>query len=87
MLPTIKFYNLPISTKFFFGCLVIYSSNMMVLTLLTNLIHLSCSFINYERDISFVNKFTFILSYEKITKSKIVHLDKLYNFIVENLSI
>jgi hypothetical protein len=42
----------------------IYSTHMMVLTICTNLIHLSHSFINYERDISFMNKFTFILSYE-----------------------
>jgi hypothetical protein len=41
---------------------------MLVLTLFTNLIHLSYSFINYERDIVFVNKFTFILSYEEMTK-------------------
>jgi hypothetical protein len=41
---------------------------MMVLTLCTNLIHLYCSFINYERDIGFMNKFTFILSYEEMIK-------------------
>jgi hypothetical protein len=49
--------------------LVIYSSHEMVLTLFINLIHLSCSFINFERDISFINKFTFILSYEEMTKT------------------
>jgi hypothetical protein len=43
---------------------------MMVLTLLKNLVHLSCSFINYERDICFMNKFIFILSYEEIIKYK-----------------
>jgi hypothetical protein len=41
---------------------------MMVLTLFTNLIHLSYSFINYERYIDFMNKFTFILSYEEMIK-------------------
>jgi hypothetical protein len=57
---------------------------MVVLTLFTNLIHLTCSFINYKRDLSFVNKFTFNLSYEEMTKTKIMYLDKLYNFVVEN---
>jgi hypothetical protein len=39
---------------------------MVVLTLLfINLIHLIFSFINYNRDIIFVNKFTFDLSYEE----------------------
>jgi hypothetical protein len=47
----------------------------MVLTLFTNLVHHSCSFINYERDICLINKFTFILSYEKMIKIQIVHLD------------
>jgi hypothetical protein len=35
--------------KVYFDCLVICSSHMMVLTICTNLIHLSRSFINYER--------------------------------------
>jgi hypothetical protein len=48
--------------------LVICSSHMMVLTLFKNLVYLSCSFINYERDIGFMNKFTFILSYGDIIK-------------------
>jgi hypothetical protein len=52
----------------FFGCLVICSSHMMVLTICTNIIHLSHGFINYERDIGFRNKFTFILSYEEMFK-------------------
>jgi len=34
-----------------------------------------------------VNKFTFTLSYEEKTKTNIVHLDELYNFIVENFFI
>jgi hypothetical protein len=54
--------------KIYFGCLVIYSSHTLVLILFINLMHLSCSFINYERDIVFMNKFTFILSYEEMTK-------------------
>jgi hypothetical protein len=41
-------------------------SHMMVLTICTNSIRLSHSFINYERDIGFMNKFIFILSYEEI---------------------
>jgi hypothetical protein len=52
--------------KIYFGCLVIYLFHMMVLTICTNLIHLSHSFINYERYKSFMNKFIFILSYEEI---------------------
>jgi hypothetical protein len=48
--------------------LVICSSHMMVLTIYTNLIHLSRSFINCERNIGFMNKFTFILSYEEMFK-------------------
>jgi hypothetical protein len=56
---------------------------MVVLTLFINLIHLTCSFINYKRDISFVNKITFDLSYEEMTKTKIMHLDELYNFVVD----
>jgi hypothetical protein len=41
---------------------------MMVLILFTNLIHLFCSFINYETDINFMHKFIFILSYEEMAK-------------------
>jgi hypothetical protein len=54
--------------KVYFGCFVICSSHMMVLTMCTNLIHLSRSFINYERDIGFMNKFIFLLSYEEMFK-------------------
>jgi hypothetical protein len=38
----------------------------MVLTICTNYIRLSHSFINYERYIGFMNKFIFILSYEEM---------------------
>jgi hypothetical protein len=48
--------------------LVICSSHMMVLTICTNSIHLSRSFINYERDIGFMDKFIFSLSYEEMFK-------------------
>jgi hypothetical protein len=41
---------------------------MMVLTICINLILLSRSFINYERDIGFMNKIIFILSYEEMFK-------------------
>ena len=60
---------------------------MVVLTLFRNLIYLSCSFINYKRDVRFMNKFIFTLSYEEKTKTNIVHLDELYNFVVENFFI
>jgi hypothetical protein len=60
---------------------------MMVLTLFANLIHLSCSFINYERDICFINKFTFILSYEEMIKIYVVYLGESYKFVVQNLFI
>jgi hypothetical protein len=63
--PTIKLYNFSRSTKVYFSCLAICSSHMMVLT---NLIHLSHSFINYEIDNGFMNIFTFILSYEEMFK-------------------
>jgi hypothetical protein len=41
---------------------------MFVLTLFTNLTHLSYSFISYEGDIVFLNKFTLILSNDEMTK-------------------
>jgi hypothetical protein len=34
-----------------------------------------------------MNKFTFDLSYEEMTKTEIMHLDELCNFVVENLFI
>jgi hypothetical protein len=52
--------------KVYFGCLVICSSHIMILTICTNLIHLSRSFINYERDISFMNKFIFIVLWRNV---------------------
>jgi hypothetical protein len=60
---------------------------MMVLTICTNSIRLSRSFINYERDIGFMNKFIFILSYEEMFNIQIVHHDELYKFVVENFFI
>jgi hypothetical protein len=36
------------------------------------------------RDVRFVNNITFTLSYEKMTKTKIIHLDELYNFDVSD---
>jgi hypothetical protein len=60
---------------------------MIILILFTNLIYLSYSFIKYERDICFVNKFTFILSNKEMSKTRIVHLDELYNFVVKNIFI
>ena len=32
--------------KLYFGCLIIYSSDMVILIVFTNIISLSCSFIN-----------------------------------------
>jgi hypothetical protein len=40
-----------------------------------------------ERYISFVNKYTFILTYKEITKTKNLYLDELYNFVVKTFSI
>jgi hypothetical protein len=45
--------------KVYFGCLVICLSHMMVLIICTDSIRLSRSFINYERDIGFMNKFIY----------------------------
>jgi len=56
---------------------------MAILTFFTKLIYLSCSFINYKRDVKFVDKFILTLSNEEITKIKVVDLEKLYNFVVE----
>ena len=39
---------------------------------------------NYVRDIDFVNNVTIALSSEEMTKIKVLHLDKLCNFIVEH---
>jgi hypothetical protein len=35
----------------------------------------------------FINKFTFILSNEEISKTRIVYLDELHNFVDENIFI
>ena len=42
---------------------------------------------NYTRDIDFVNNVTIALSNEEMTKIKVVHLEKLYNFAVEHFLI
>ena len=52
-----------------------------------DLIYISNGFINYERHVRFVNKFNLTLSNKKITITKIVHLDELHNFVVQNLFI
>jgi hypothetical protein len=66
-LPTTKFYNFSRSTNLFwlFGHLFIshVGSNNMHKSY-----NLSRSFINYERDIGFMNKFIFILSYKEMFK-------------------
>ena len=51
--------------------------------------HLSYSFLKLEeeRHIRFVNNVTTTMSNEQMTKIKVVDLQKLYNFVVENISI
>jgi hypothetical protein len=39
------------------------------------------------RDVDFVNNVTIALSNEEMTKTKVVDLEKLYNFVVENFFI
>jgi len=57
----------------------------VVIILFTNLIYLSSSFTKlYERDIDFINNVIIILLNEEIDKIKVIDLEKLYNFIVEN---
>ena len=41
----------------------------------------------YEGDVDFVNNITVALSNEEITKIKVIDLEKLYNFVVENFFI
>ena len=60
---------------------------MVILIFFINLIYLSCSFINYKRDIKFVNKFILTLSNEDMIKINIVYLEKLYNFIIKTFLI
>jgi hypothetical protein len=60
---------------------------MVVLTLFTNLIYFSCSFIKFIRDVDFVNSVTIALSNEEMTKIKFVDIKKFYKFIVENFFI
>jgi len=41
----------------------------------------------YERHVDFVNNVTIALSKKERTKINVVYIEKLYNFIVENVSI
>ena len=60
----------------------------MVLTLFTNLIYVSSSFMKlYGRDVDFVSNVAITLSNKKMIKIKVVDLEKLYNFIVEHFFI
>ena len=60
----------------------------MVLTLFTNLIYVSSSFMKlYGRDVDFVSNVAITLSNKEMIKIKIVDLEKLYNFIVEHFFI
>jgi hypothetical protein len=38
------------------------------------------------RDVDFMNNITIALSNEEMTKTKVIDLDKLYNFVVEKFS-
>ena len=58
----------------------------MVVILFINFIYLSYGFIKYKRDINFVNNVTITLSDEEMTKTKVVDLDHLYNFVVDDFS-
>jgi hypothetical protein len=70
-LPTTKFYNLSRSVKFILFVLPICLSHIMVITLCTNLIHLSCSVINYEKDICFMNKLLLFFYMKKLSIYKL----------------
>jgi hypothetical protein len=54
---------------------------MMILTIY-KILYISRNFINYKRDIDFMNKFIFILSYQEMFKIYIIHHDELYKFVV-----
>ena len=73
---TTKFHNFSRSTKFI---LVICSSDIVVVTLFTNLI--------YERDVDFMNNVIVVLSNKEMTKINFVDLEKLCNFVVEKFFI
>jgi hypothetical protein len=65
--------------------LVISSSDEVIVTLFTKYIYLSYSFTKpYERYVKFVNNVTITLSNEEMTKIKVVHLDELYHFVVDD---
>ena len=87
MLPTTKFHNFSRSTKFI---LVIYLSDIVVVTLFTNLIYV---FYFHEtnmrdmRDVDFMNNVVVALSYEEMIKINFVDLEKLYNFVIEKFFI
>jgi len=60
----------------------------VVLTLFTNLIYVSSSFMKlYGRDVDFVSNVAITLSNKEMIKIKVIDLEKLYNFIVEHFFI
>ena len=81
---TTMLYNFSRSTKFI---LVICSSDIVVVTLFTNLIYLSSTFMKLMRDVDFMNNVIVALSNEEMTKINSVDLEKLYNFVVEKFFI
>ena len=80
MLPTTKFHNFSRSTKFI---LVICSSDIVIVTLFTNLIYFFYFHETNMRDVDFMKNVIVALLNEEMTKINFVDLEKLYNFIVE----
>ncbi len=64
--------------------LVISSSDKVIVTLFIKFTYISFGFINYKRDVNFMNNITITLSDKEMTKIKIVCLDEFYNFYVHD---
>jgi hypothetical protein len=78
-------YNFSRSTTFI---LVICSSDIVVATLFRKLRDLSSSLHEtIYRDVDFMNNVNITLSNEEITNTKVVDLEKLYNFVVKHFLI
>ena len=69
--------------------LTVFPYDVVRVTLFTNLIGLSYSFRNYNsmREMDFMNNIHMNLSNEEMTKIKVLHIDKAYNFIVQHFLI
>ena len=79
-----EFHNFPRSTT---SILIIYSSDIVVVTLFTNVTYPSYCLWNYKRYVNFVNNVITTLSDEEMTKIKLVDLDKFCNFYVHDFFI